>query len=346
MFTLLRARGSRLHRDSGRLAQLYGWLFFLTMRTVIKMKKLISLILCLFMGLSLTGCSQKVSSVQVQEGVDFSLVDVLEVDNKAANTVFFYFLAGIDNQSDQDYHMSNLNYALMAPDKNGYHAINPIDQYKSTITNDLRPGMSTYVYGYIGVPKTGDRNIGLYVKSKDAFLPFDAVKIRKISEDNIVHSTDAAYTIYEDEYYEFDVDASELAYHYDQGNSTIDGLKIHYKNKTDDNLVIPFLSPICTIDGFRLDELPNGGDLKNMNQEEISKQDFSSKGMQAKTEPLRAQTLGYELFYLLPEQEVTANVSFLAEGVIPDFSAKQKNGITININSPSLGYSQIMKVPY
>lgn len=310
------------------------------------MKKLLSLFLCLMMGLSLTGCSKKVSSVQIQEGVDFSLVDVLEVENKAANTVFFYFLAGIENQSEQDYHMSNLHYDLMVPDKNGYRAINPIDQYKSTITNDVRPGTSTYVYGYIGVPKTGDRDIGLYVKSQDAFLPFDSVKIRKISEDNIQHSENAKYTVYEDEYYEFDVDASELAYHYSEGNSTIDGLKIHYRNKTDQFMVIPFLSPICTIDGFRIDSLPDADALKAMSQEEIFQQDFSSKGMEAKTEPLKAQTLGYELFYLTPDQEVTANVSFQADGIIPDFSAKQKNGITININSPSLGYSQIMKVSY
>lgn len=313
---------------------------------VIMMKKWISVLLCLLMAVALTGCQSKKSSVEVQDGVEFSLVDVLEVNNKKSNTVFFYFLAGVENKSDQDYHMSNLSYNLMVPDKNGYRPINPIDQFKTVITNDVRPGMSTYIYGYIGVPVTGDKNLGLYVKSKDAFLAFDSIPIRKIQDENIKNSDEAKFTIYEDSSYEFDVDASGLTYHYADGNSTIDGLKIRYKNKTNQRLVVPYLSPVCTIDGFRIDSLPDPGKLKAMSQEEISKQDFSSKGMAAKTEPLRASTLGYELFYLAPNQEVTAVITFDAPGIIPDFSAKVKNGITININSPALGYSQIMKVKY
>lgn len=313
------------------------------------MKKAFRLFLCFVMGLSVlsfAGCSQKVNKIEVADQVDFSLADVLEVDNQQVNTVYFYFLASVENNSSKTYHMSNLNYQLCAPSGGEYKPINPIDQYKTIITNDVKPGMTTYVYGYIGVPKTSDKNIGLYVKAEDAFIPFDAVKIRTIQDDRITNSEEKKFTVYSDEYYEFEVDSSSVAYHYENGKSTVDGLKINYRNKTDQRLVIPFLSPVCTLDGFKVSSLPDADKLKSMSLDEISKQDFSSKGMAAKTESIKAQTLGFQVFYLAPEQELTANILFEADDAIPDFSAKQKNCVTITINSPALGYRQVIKVPY
>lgn len=303
-----------------------------------------SVLLCF----SFAACAQEeaVTAVEVRENVELSMVDVLEVDNAQANTVFYYFLAGIDNNSDTVYHMSNLVYSLRAKDKNEYRQINPIDQFKTTITNDVPPGRSTYIYGYIGVPKTSDRSIGLYVEGQKAFIPFSSTTIRKIDDSKITNSDQKKFTIYSDDTFEFSVDAENLAYHYADGKSTIDGLKITYTNKTDQRLVVPFLSPICTIDGFKLDDLSNGNELKGMSQEEIEKVDFSNNGMQARTDSLRLDCYGYEVFYLEPEQEVSATILFEGDGIIPDFSAKTKNGITININSPALGYRQIMKVDY
>lgn len=310
------------------------------------MKKLISLFLCLFLSLSLVGCGSKPSSIEVADGVNFSLVDVLEVSNAQVNTIYFYFLASVENTSDKTYHTSNLNYQLCVPDHGEYTPINPIDQYKTIITNDVRKGMTTYVYGYIGVPNTADKNIGLYVKAKDSFIPFDSVKIRTIKDDGIAHSEEKKFTVYSDQYYEFEVDATNVAYKYKDGNSTIEGLKIIYRNKTNSRLVIPFLSPICDIDGFKVSSLSNADKLKAMSQEEIEKQDFSQKGLEAKTQQIRAETLGYQVFYLAPEQELKADILFEAKDAIPDFSAKQKNGVTITINSPALGYRQLIKVKY
>lgn len=310
------------------------------------MKKLLSIFVCFMTGIMLAGCSPKVSSIQVSDDVDFKLVDVLQVDNKQVNTVFYYFLASIENNSDKVYHMSNLVYQLSAPSKDGYKSINPIDQFKTMITNDVNPGMSTYIYGYIGVPKTSDQNIGLYVQAKDAFIPFDSVKIRTIQDDKIQNSEEKKFTVYSDQYYEFEVDAQNLEYKYENGKSRIEGLKIIYKNKTDSRLVIPFLSPVCTIDGFKLDSLKDADKLKSMSQEDISKQDFSQNGMGAKTEQFKCETLGYQVFYLNPDQELPANIIFEADGVIPDFSSKKKDGITISINSPAFGYRQVMKVKY
>lgn len=310
------------------------------------MKKILSALLCFLMALSLVGCQQKVTSIEVSDGVEFKLVDVLEVDNHQVNTVYYYFLASIENNSDKVYHMSNLVYTLSAPSKDGYKQINPIDQFKTIITNDVAPGSSTYTYGYIGVPKTEDRTIGLYVKAKDSFIPFDSVKIRTIEDENVTNSDQKKFVVYSDEYYEFEVDAENVTYSYKDGKSTIDGLLINYKNKTDSRLVIPYLSPTCVIDGFRVSALPDADKLKAMSLEEISQAKFESNGMGAKTQPIKTETYGYQVFYLDPNQELTAHIMFEAADAIPDFSAKQKNGITITINSPAFGYKQVIKVNY
>ena len=310
------------------------------------MKKLLSALLCFLMAFTLAGCQPKVSSIEVADGVDFKLVDVLEVENHQVNTVYYYFLASIENNSESVYHMSNLVYQLSASSKDGYKPINPIDQFKTIITNDVNPGSSTYIYGYIGVPKTEDRTIGLYVKKEDSFIPFDSVKIRTIQDDKITNSDAKKFTVYSDDYYEFEVDAENVTYTYKDGKSTIDGLLINYKNKTDSRLVVPFLSPACTIDGFKVSSLPDADKLKGMPLEEISQQKFEQNGMSAKTEAIKATTYGYQVFYLDPNQELTAHILFEADDAIPDFSAKQKNGVTITINSPAFGYKQVIKVNY
>lgn len=310
------------------------------------MKKIFSLFVCLTMAFSLFGCSKKKTSIPVAENVDFKLVDVLEVENENVNTVYYYFLASVDNTSDKVFHMSNLVYTLRASSRGEYKPINPIDQFKTIISNDVNAGTSTYIYGYIGVPKTSDRNIGLYVESQDEFIPFDSVQIRTIKDENVTNSDEAKFVVYSDEFYEFEVDASELSYKYENGKSSIQGLKINYKNKSDKRLVIPFLSPVCTIDGLKISSLPDPDKYKAMSQEEIEQQNFSDNSMDAKTESIRCETYGYQLFYLDAGQELAVNVLFEAEDAIPDFSAKQKNGITISINSPALGYRQNLKVPY
>lgn len=330
-----------------RTARLFQDFIFLKINAVIYMKKFLAALMCLLLCIPITGCSSKTSSIEVADDVTFSLVDVLEVDNNSSNTAYYYFLASLDNNSESDYHMSNLNYILTTtPKDDSPMAINPIDQYKTVITNDVCPGQSTFVYGYIGIPQSSSRDLGLYVSAQKTFLPFDSIKVRKIQDDNVVNSTESAFTIYEDSDFEFDVDATNLTYSYENGTSRITGLIINYTNKTDQRLVVPFLTPVCTIDGLKLDDLPNGDALKSMSLEEISKQDFSTQGMDAKTEAVKCKTLGYQLFYLTPNQTIPVEVSFEAEGVIPDFSSANRMGITININSPSLGYSQIMKVNY
>jgi hypothetical protein len=311
------------------------------------MKRKIQILLALFLAvLCINGCSSKPSSVEVREGVNFSLMDVLKVENKTANTVFYYFLAGIENNSDTVYHMSNLQYIMTSEGNETGEGLAPIDQYKSIITNDVQPGQSTFIYGYIGVPKTNSGDLGLLVQSENVFLPFDSIKVRTIDDNKVVNSDEEKFTIYEDGYFAFDVDASNTVYSYADGVSTVTGLTITYTNKTENRLVVPYLTPVCTIDGLVLSSLSNGDELKTKTLEELKQMDFSSNGLDAKTESVKAETLGYKLYYLPAGQSVTVQIICQADGVIPDFSSSRTDAITIKINSPALGYSQEIQIPY
>lgn len=311
-------------------------------------QKIVLAVCAFFLLFSLNACSgRKINTVaEVQEGVQFTLVDVLKTENRKQNTVFYYFLASLDNESDSDYHLSNLHYVMTDASNQTSTGIHPIDQFQTTITDVVRPKMSTFIYGYIGIPAGKYDQMGLYLPGQEQFIDFDSVKVRTIDDDNIVNSEEKAFTIYDDDYFQFEVDGSNLAYHYENGKSRVDGLTITYRNKTDSRLVIPFLSPVCTIDGLDQNSLPNADQIRSMSQEELEKQDFHSGNLEARTTSFTGETLGYQLFYLPPQQEVPCEISFDFEKGIPDFSAANHNSITININSPALGYSQIMKVDY
>ncbi len=308
------------------------------------LKKITVLFVICLMTLSLAACqSSGDSSIEIKEGVRFQILDALKVTNKTSNTVYYYFLASVENKSKEVYHMSNLNYQMASREGQGSTNINAIDRMQTVITNDVAPDQSTFVYGYIGFANMDQNNPGLYFPAEDKFLPFSSVKVRTINDDNIVNSAEAAFTIYEDDYFEFDVDAKDLKYSWKDGKSRVTGLNITYRNRTKDRLVVPFLSPICTIDGLKLSDQKDAKKLKSMSLDELKKQDFKVNGKAPKTETFTGNALGYQLYYLGPEQEVTCPVVFEFENVIPDFASKN-GSITININSPALGYSQTMKV--
>ncbi|WP_273235445.1 hypothetical protein [Ileibacterium valens] len=307
-------------------------------------KRIIGLGLLLCLSVSLIACSPSGnSSIEVQEGVEFKILDALKINNKTSNTVYYYFLASVENKSDKVYHMSNLNYRMASHDGNQNNSINAIDRMQTVITNDVNPEQSTFVYGFIGFANSDQKNPGLYFPDQDVFLPFNSVKVRTINDENITNSDQAKFTIYEDNYFEFDVDASDLKFEWNHGKSLVSGLNITYRNKTKERLVVPFLSPVCTIDGLKLQDQKNADQLKKMNLDELKKQDFKVNGHAPKTTSFTGTALGYQLYYLSPEQEVVCPITFEFENVIPDFESKT-GAITININSPALGYSQTMKV--
>lgn len=113
-------------------------------------KRIIGLGLLLCLSVSLIACSPSGnSSIEVQEGVEFKILDALKINNKTSNTVYYYFLASVENKSDKVYHMSNLNYRMASHDGNQNNSINAIDRMQTVITNDVNPEQSTFVYGFI-----------------------------------------------------------------------------------------------------------------------------------------------------------------------------------------------------
>lgn len=315
----------------------------ITMKPVMLMKKMLRILFVFCLSAVFFGCSSGSRTIELQDGVEFQLVDALKTVNQSSNSVYYYFLASVTNHSDEVYHMSNLDYEMASQEGSQSSSINAIDRMKTTITNSVSPGQSTFVYGYIGFANANQKDPGLYFPGKDQFLPFSSVKVRTINDENIKNSDEAQFTIYEDEYFEFDVDSSDMKYTYKDGKSQVTGLIITYRNKTDQRLVVPYLSPVCTIDGIKISERSKKDELKKMSLEELKKQDFSEKGNAPKTVSVTGEALGYQLYYLGPDQEVSCPITFEFSDIIPDFSSKT-GAITIRINSPALGYSQIIKV--
>lgn len=311
------------------------------------MKKFISILTVLFCILAFSGCSSKTApETEIAEGVEFRMLDVVEITNETTNTTYFYYLASLNNNSQERYHVADLHIDLAEKNGDDISKISSMDKEQSTIATDLEAGQSSFVYGYYGFPASDVKNPGLSLGA-DHFVSFNSVKVRSIKDQNIVNSTEDKFVIYDDEFFEFEVDASKVQYSYKNGVSVVSGLVLTYKNKTDQQLVVPYLKPVCVIDGLELGNYPDPNKLKAMTVDELKKQDFKTNGMAPRTSAYTGTALNYQLYYLEAKQEFPCYVTFTFKGIIPDFSnTSGSSGITISINSAPLGYSQRIQVPY
>lgn len=308
-----------------------------------KMKKLITLCLAVITACALTGCTGRDPSVILKDDVSFRLMDALKVTNQTTNTVYYYYLASVDNQSKEPYAMDSLSYKVTDEANDDIHAI---DRKETTISRSVQPGHSTFVYGYTGYPNNNQNNMGLLFPKTDGFIPFSAVRLRTISDKNVKYSSEKSFTLYEDRDFAFRVDASKAEYSYENGNSYVKGLIITYENKTSDRLVVPYITPLCSLTGIQLKNYSDKGDLASMSEDEIRKVDFSTNGMAPKTERYEGTASGYECLYLDPEMNLPCNITFEFEGVIPDFANYNPKSLEIDLNSQSLGYSQEIYIKY
>ena len=308
------------------------------------MKKIINFCLCCILSLTLFGCKEQASStLSLKKDVDFNLLDVLQITNETNNTVYYYFLANIENHSKKDFLTNSLVYTITDEANTKLHSI---DSDQKMITQAVAPDQSTFVYGYVGYPNNNQENMGLLFQKNKQFLPFSSVNIRKINDKNIHHSQDEQFTLYKDSSFTIGVDASQLAYSFENGNSMIKGLKITYENKTDQHLVVPYILPSASMQGIRTSDFSNKGDFSKMNTEAVKKVDFKSEGVSPSTSKADAMVSGYECFYLPEKQKVECDIVFIFEGYVPDFKSSNKDSIEILLNSASLGYSQSILVNY
>lgn len=307
------------------------------------MKKLLA-ILCVFcMSFALVGCSSKESKTEIKKDVEFELLDAVQITNDTTNTVYYYFLASLTNTSNATYHMSELSYKVTDQENQDVHAI---ARDQATNMESVTKGQSTFVYGYVGYPNNNQKDMGIYFPKNKAFLSFDSIKVRKISDKNVTYSAEDKFTLYNDKSFQFDVDASDVTYGFENGNSVVKGLKITYVNKTKQRLVVPYITPVATLKGINLNDYKDRGDFAKMKLDEIRKVDFKTNDMAPKTEDISGQATGYQCFYLTPEQSITCSIDFVFEHAVPDFANYNPKSIQIDLNSAALGYSQTINVKY
>lgn len=304
------------------------------------MKKLLTICLCTLLSFSLTGCKENASPyMEVQENVTMELLDALRVTNETNNTVYYYFLASIENKSKSEFSTDSIVYEI-ADEAN--ENMRPIDSYQILNAQTIQPSESTFIYGYVGYPNNNQKNMGISFPKKKRFLPFSSVEIREISDKNIHYSQEEKFTLYKDSSFTFDVDTSDLEYCFEQGNSKVKGLKITYENKTDQHLVVPFITPIATLTGYDLKNQPNSEKLLKMSNDDIKKAEMKAKTI-TKVDGI---STGYECVYLPAKQKVECQIVFVFEHAIPDFHKKDPDAIMIDLNSASFGYSQTIQVHY
>ena len=309
------------------------------------LKKIVNILLSLLLCCSLVGCGIGKTSpiLEIKKGISFELLDALRVDNATNNTVYYYFLGNVENNSKSDFSMSNLEYEITDKENKKIHSI---DSDEVKIVQELKAGQSTFIYGYVGYPNNNQENMGISFPKFDQFLPFSSVDVRKISDKNVKHSDSKKFTLYEDDQFKCKVDASDLKYSFENGNSVVRGLKVTYKNKTDQQRVVPYLTPKGTLSGLDLNLYANLGDFSKMPLEKVKKIRFKKAGNQLRTIKKESMTTGYECFYLDKKQSITCEIGFIFEKCIPDFKKHDPKAITIDLNSASFGYSDTIQVDY
>lgn len=307
------------------------------------MKKIIMYLLSLFLFMGLMACSNKTDSfVELKKDVKFELLDALKVENEESNSIYYYFLADIKNDSSKIYNMSDLSYKFT---DNNDSDINAIDSDKMTPASDIQPGESTYLYGYIGFPNNDQKDIGLTFPKINQFISFNSIKLRTASNKQINKAKGNKFILFEDKYLKIYIDGSNIQSDFKNESTELSNLKITYENKTEESIVIPYLRPTATLNGLYLENYNGKGDFSKMNLEEIKKLDFSNHGMAPKTEDITADATGYALYFLEGKQKLTCNIGFIFEKAIPDYSKKENNFYQINLTSASFGTTVPYKVP-
>lgn len=310
------------------------------------MKKILSMILSLSLLFSVTGCSNSSkgpSSIELKENVTFSLVDCLEVKNEESNSVFYYFLSEIKNNSDSNYKMDTLSYSIT---DNNDKTINAIDAYQMSPNDELAPNESTFLYGYIGFPNNDQEDIGLSFKKQKSFISFHSIDVRKVNNKQIKKANKKGkFTLFEDDTFKIEIDGSDIQTSFTNGNTQLSNLKITYTNKTKSDIVIPYLKPTATINGININNYINKDEIAAKDLEGIKSFDFSKDGMAPKTSLIRAEATGYALYYLEKEQSLTCDLGFVFEHTAPDYTKKSDNDFVIELNSQSFGTTVKFNVP-
>lgn len=307
------------------------------------MKKIVKITLCLSLFSVLFGCSKKADNVLLKDDVTFQMLDVMRIKNTESNSIYYYYMAEIKNESNQTYDTSLVSYNLTDDKDENIHLI---DKYMSTPASSLQKGQSTYVYGYAGFPNNNQKNVGFYFPKTKDFLAFDSVKVREAENKQIKEKGTKKFTLFEDKTMAITVDASKMKTTFDKGTTSVSNLYVTYKNKTDHLIVIPYLEAQGVLNGIDLTKYKDKGDFSTMDLKTYKEIDFTNDGLAPKTENFKGTATGYIVYYLEPDKQFQCDIGFTFENAGIDYKDKDKDVLTINLISNSFGSTTTFKIPY
>lgn len=307
------------------------------------MKKIISLFCSFVLCISLFGCSNQPSSIALKKNVSFELLDVIKIKNNESNSIYYYYMAQISNESKKDYNTTMLSYSL-SDDKE--EVVNAIDKYSSTPNPVISKGESTYIYGYIGFPNNNQNDLGFYFPKLKEFLSFSSIKVREMDNSQIKKDGSKKFTLFEDNSMAIKVNAKKAKSEFSNGNITLSNIKLTYENKTKNRIVVPYLEPKGILNGLDLKKYSDKGDFSSMSLEDFKKIDFTNNGLSPKTENIEADATGYVVYYLEPEQSIECNISFTFENAGIDYSDKDTDVFTVKLISSSFGSTTTFDISY
>lgn len=301
------------------------------------MKKIISIFCTFILCFTLFGCKKEDSFVYLNKNVKCELLDVLLITNDKDNSTYYYFLANITNSGKKPYDTKDLSYKVTENDKKD---ISIIDKYQSVPSYTLEKGESTYIYGYIGFPNNDQENLGISFTKEKKFLSFNSFDVRKSSDDHVNKSKKLKYTFFEDDTLKISVDATSATYDFEYGKTVLKNIKIKYKNKTKNRIIVPYLTPTASLEGVNL----SNQDYSSYSLEDMKNVDFTTNGLSPKSESFEGNPTGYVLYFLEKGKSLETNVSFEFENALPDFTDTSTKPFTVHINSKPFGVSNSFKI--
>lgn len=305
------------------------------------MKKVINIILSALMAISLVGCFKMNPTYEIQENVKLTLSDVLKVSNVEQNTVYYYYLLDVENNSEADYDISNLIYEI-TDDKEA--DINAIDQSSTIPMSIIKKGQTGYIAGYVGFPNNNQKNIGLYFPKEDQFFSFKNIKVREASNDNVASKqVGMAQTLYEDKDIKIGYDYSQMQINFYESKTVVSNFYISYENKTDQRIAVPFVTPYAKLTGLLTSDYPYKCDWANANIETIQSLDFTDEELLIKN--IGGTSSGYALLYLEPEQSLSCNCSLEFFNSFICYQFEEENPIEVDLICAALGVNRTINLP-
>lgn len=306
------------------------------------MKKIFAILFSFLLCLSFTGCSKN-PSYSISKDITLTLQDVLKVENEKQNTIYYYYLIDIQNDSDSDYNLEDLSYTIK--EKGSDEAIGAIDQNKFVPSKIVPANEKAYIAGYIGFPNNDQKNIGIEFNSSKDFLAFKNAKIRKASSSEIAtKQVGMAQKLYESDDLLISYDYSQAEINFFEGNTVVSNFYIKYENKTDQRIVIPYVTPYGTLNGCLTSDYASKGDFSTMSMDDIKKLDLKTDGLLAQTKNISGESSGYALLYLDPEQSLSCNTSITFHNSFIYYQESDEEPITIVMSCQAIGIDRSVKL--